>query len=305
VKLLFAGTPAFAATALAAVISAGHAVVGVLTQPDRPVGRGRQARAGPVKVLAEKHGLPLLQPDSLADSGVVDALRAFGADAMVVAAYGLLLPRAVLELPPRGCLNIHASLLPRWRGAAPIQRAILAGDETTGITIMQMNEGLDTGPILLQESVPITPEDTAGSLGERLAALGARLIVQALAAPRAPRPQDPVHATYAPKIDRNQTGIDWHDSAAAIDRRVRAFNPVPGAHTSWNGMLLKVWRARAEEGAELDPGLVTAADAGGIVVVCGVGALRILELQRAGGKLLSAGAFLAGCGMGPGVRLGE
>ena len=303
-KIVFAGTPGFAATALKAIVAAGHAVVSVLTQPDRPVGRGRQVRAGPVKVLAERHGLPVLQPASLADDNVVETIRALRADAMVVAAYGLLLPRSILELPRRGCINIHASLLPRWRGAAPIQRALLAGDETTGITIMQMDEGLDTGSILLQEALPITAEDTAGTLGDRLAALGARLVVEALAAPHAPRRQDPARATYAPKIDRAQAEIHWRDSAAAIDRQVRALNPTPGAHTLWNRLLLKVWRARVEAGAMADPGIVTAADAGGIVVACGADALRILELQRAGGKRLTAPAFLAGCDLVPGARLG-
>ena len=303
-KILFAGTPGFAATALEAIISAGHAVVAVLTRPDRPMGRGRQLRAGPVKTLAAKHGLPILQPNSLADRGAADTVRALGADVMVVAAYGLLLPRAVLEVPRRGCINIHASLLPRWRGAAPIQRALLAGDEATGITIMQMDEGLDTGPILLQESLPIAVEDTAGTLGDRLAALGARLIVEALATTPAPWPQDPARATYAPKIDRDQARINWRDSSAAIDRRVRAFNPVPGAHTTWEGVLLKIWRVRAEAGEASASGTVTAADASGIVVACGAGSLRVLELQRAGGKPLTAGAFLAGCAIAPGARLG-
>jgi methionyl-tRNA formyltransferase len=304
VKIVFAGTPGFAATALEAIVAAGHAVVSVLTQPDRPVGRGRQVRAGPVKGLAERHGLPVLQPASLADDSIVETIRALRADAMVVAAYGLLVPRSILELPRRGCINIHASLLPRWRGAAPIQRALLAGDETTGITIMQMDEGLDTGPILLQEALPITAEDTAGTLGDRLAAIGARLVVEALAAPHAPRLQDPAHATYAPKIHRAQAEIHWRDSAAALDRQVRALNPTPGAHTLWNRSLLKVWRARVEVGAVADPGIVTAADAGGIVVACGAEALRILELQRAGGKRLAAPAFLAGCDLVPGARLG-
>jgi methionyl-tRNA formyltransferase len=305
VKIVFAGTPGFAATALDAIIGAGHAVVGVLTQPDRPVGRGRHVRASPVKVLAEKHGLPVLQPLALADPAVVGTIRALRADAMVVAAYGLLVPRPMLELPPHGCINIHASLLPRWRGAAPIQRALLAGDEITGITIMQMDEGLDTGPLLLQETLPITLEDTAGTLGDRLAALGAKLVVEVLAAPQAPRLQDPTYATYAPKIDRTEAAIHWCGSAVAIDRQVRAFNPAPGAYTAWNGTLLKVWRVRVEEGAARGPGVVAAADAAGIVVACGAGALRILELQRAGGRPLPARAFLTGCNIVPGTRLGE
>ena len=304
-KIVFAGTPGFAATALDAIIAAGHTVLSVLTQPDRPVGRGRRVRPSLVKVLAEKHGVPVLQPASLADAAVVDAVRAVRADAMVVAAYGMLVPRSLLELPVHGCINIHASLLPRWRGAAPIQRALLAGDETTGITIMQMDEGLDTGPILLQQALSINRDDTAGALGDRLAALGATLIVEALNTPCAPRPQDPAHATYASKIDRGEAQIHWRDSATAIDRQVRAFNPAPGAYTSWHEGLLKIWRARGEEGASRDPGLVMAANASGIIVACGAGTLRILELQRAGGKPLPARAFLAGCDIVPGARLGE
>ena len=303
-KIVFAGTPGFAATALGTIIAAGHTVLSVLTQPDRPVGRGRHIRPSPVKVLAEKHAVPVLQPASLADAAVVGAVRALRADAMVVAAYGMLVPRSLLELPLHGCINIHASLLPRWRGAAPIQRALLAGDEVTGITIMQMDEGLDTGPILLQQALSICPDDTAGTLGDRLAVLGARLIVEVLDTPRAPQPQDPANATYASKIDRAEAAIHWHDSATAIDRQVRAFNPAPGAYTCWNGALLKIWRARIEEGAARDPGVVTVADASGIVVACGTGALRILELQRAGGKPLPARAFLAGSDIVPGARLG-
>lgn len=304
-NIVFAGTPRFAALALEAIIAAGHAVASVLTQPDRPVGRGQKVRAGPVKALAERHGLPVLQPAALADEGLVEAIRALQPDVMVAAAYGLLVPCSLLALPRRGCVNIHASLLPRWRGAAPIQRALLAGDETTGITIMQMDAGLDTGPILLQQALPITADDTAGTLGDRLAALGAKLIVEALAAPRAPRLQDPAHATYAPKIDRAEAEIHWQDGATAIERQVRAFNPAPGAYTRWNGALLKIWRARAEDGPARDPGVVTAAAASGIVVACGAGALRILELQRAGGKPLPARAFLAGCDIVPGALLGE
>jgi methionyl-tRNA formyltransferase len=305
VNIVFAGTPAFAATALNAIVAAGHAVTLVLTQPDRRAGRGRKIRPAPVKEFAVHHGLALLQPATLADGEVAASIREARADAMVVAAYGLIVPPRILKLPRLGCINIHASLLPRWRGAAPIQRALLAGDEQTGITIMQMDEGLDTGPILLQAPLAITATDTAATLHDRLSEIGARLIVTVLASPPAPRPQNPALATYAPKIDPAQAAIRWSDDAAVIERQVRAYNPVPGAHTRLNGMPLKLWRAQVEADAGGLPGTVIAADAGGIVVACGAGALRILELQRAGGKPMAARAFLAGFGLKPGARMGE
>lgn len=304
-KIVFAGTPAFAATALNAILAAGHTVELVLTRPDRPAGRGRKIRAAPVKDLAVRHGLPLLQPATFTDAELVASIREARADAMVVAAYGLIVPLRILELPRLGCVNIHASLLPRWRGAAPIQRALLAGDAVTGITIMQMNEGLDTGPILLQESLAIAATDTAGTLHDRLAEMGARLIVAVLASPPVPRPQDPALATYAPKIDPAQAEIRWSDSAVAIERQVRAFNPVPGAHTQLNGVPLKLWRAQLEPAVRALPGTVIAADASGIVVACGTGGLCIVELQRAGGKSMAARAFLAGFDMAPGARMGR
>jgi methionyl-tRNA formyltransferase len=305
VKIVFAGTPAFAATALNAILAAGHTVELVLTRPDRPAGRGRKIRAAPVKDLAVRHGLPLLQPATLTDAEIVASIREARADAMVVAAYGLIVPLRILELPRLGCVNIHASLLPRWRGAAPIQRALLAGDAGTGITIMQMNEGLDTGPILLQESLAIAATDTAGTLHDRLAEMGARLIVAVLASPPVPKPQDPALATYAPKIDPAQAEIRWSDSAVAIERQVRAFNPVPGAHTQLNGVPLMLWRAQLEPAVRALPGTVIAAGASGIVVACGAGGLCILELQRAGGKSMAARAFLAGFDMARGTRMGR
>ena len=304
-KIVFAGTPQFAAIALEAIVAAGHDVVCVLTQPDRPAGRGKKVQAPAVKTVAARYGFTLLQPAALAYGGIADAIAGMRADAMVVAAYGLIVPKAILGLPRLGCINIHASLLPRWRGAAPVQYALLAGDALTGVTIMQMDEGLDTGAILLQESLPIAAGDTAGALQDRLAVLGARLLVEALVSHPVPRPQDPALATYAPKIDRAQAEIRWSDSAAAIDRQVRAFNPVPGAYTHINGIQVKLWRVQAEHGSAGAPGEVCMADATGILVGCGHGALRVLELQRAGGKAMSARAFVAGSDIGRGARMGR
>lgn len=308
VNLVFAGTPEFAATALAALLRSRHRVSLVLTQPDRPAGRGLRPAPSPVKRLAAEVGLALLQPATLRDAGVERTLAETSPDALVVAAYGLLLPRGVLEIPRWGCLNIHASLLPRWRGAAPIPRAILAGDQETGITIMQMDEGLDTGAMLLQRSLPIESGDTAGTLHDKLAALGAQCIVEALDALEAgrlrPIPQPEAGACYAPKIDKAETAVDWTRDAAFIDRLVRAFNPQPGATTSVRGTALKLWRAQPVEVDGGAPGSVLRADAQGLVVGCGSGALRILELQRAGGRRLPAAEFLKGFPLRPGDRLG-
>jgi len=303
-NLVFAGTPQFAAVSLAALIAARHEVTLVLTQPDRPAGRGLKPQASAVKQLALSQGIPVLQPSTLKDPGPLEALAAARPEAMIVAAYGLLLPPAVLAVPARGCLNVHASLLPRWRGAAPIQRAILAGDAETGVTIMQMDAGLDTGPMLLARAVPIEQKDTAGELHDKLAALGARLIVEVLAGDPSPRAQDGATATYAPRIDKREATIDWTKPAAEIGRQVRAFDPVPGAQTRFSGDILKIWRARAEPGVDAAPGTVTAAGPGGVVVACGAQSLRVTELQRAGGKRLSAQAFLAGHPLMQGARLG-
>jgi methionyl-tRNA formyltransferase len=302
-NIVFAGTPAFAAVALEALIRAGHRIELVLTQPDRPAGRGLAPRPSAVKVLAQRHGLTIKQPPSLKGEDAPALLAASRPDALVVAAYGLIVPGRLLAVPRLGGINIHASLLPRWRGAAPIQRALLAGDERTGVTIMQMDEGLDTGPILLQEAVPIGAEDTAGTLHDRLAELGAKLILQALARPASPRPQDPTLATYAARIDKREASIDWSEPARMVERRVRAFNPTPGASARLAGTALKIWRARAEQGAGGLPGQLLESGPAGIVVACGDGALRILELQRAGGRRLPAAAFLAGFGLPRGARL--
>jgi methionyl-tRNA formyltransferase len=304
-KIVFAGTPEFAAVALNAVLGAGHEVRLVLTQPDRPAGRGLKPRASAVERLAREHGLALLQPASLKDPAVQRAVTETAPDVVVVVAYGSLLPAALLSAAPRGAINAHASLLPRWRGAAPIQRALLAGDAVTGVTIMQMDESLDTGPVLLQESIPIAPEDTAGALHDKLAALGARLLVRALAEAPSPQPQDEGGASHAARVRKEEAEIDWSRTAPEIDRLVRAFNPAPGAQTRLDGMLLKIWRARPERGPTAAPGTVCAADAGGIAVACGDGGvLRILELQRAGGRRVPAGAFLSGFRIAPGARLG-
>jgi methionyl-tRNA formyltransferase len=293
-KLIFAGTPEFAAQALAALIAAGHQLALVLTQPDRPSGRGMALRPSPVKTLALEHGIEVFQPPTLRDAAAQARLQAVGADAMIVAAYGLILPQAVLDLPRFGCINIHASLLPRWRGAAPIQRAILAGDAESGVCIMQMEAGLDTGPVLLSAALPIAADETAGSLHDRLAELGAGLIVAALEKlPLAPTPQADCGVTYAAKIEKSEAMLDWNQSAQQLARQVRAFNPFPGALATLGQLSVKVWRASAEAG-EGSPGTILASDRAGILVACGEGALRLTELQKAGGKRLSAAQFLAG-----------
>ncbi len=317
-KAIFCGTPEFAAVALAALLDAGHEVPLVLTQPDRPAGRGMALQASPVKRLAEERGLEILQPPRLkapvAQTPQVQAqvqealeiLRSRAADVMVVAAYGLILPQQILDLPRYGCLNIHASLLPRWRGAAPIQRSLLAGDAKTGVCIMQMDAGLDTGGVLAREETPVAADDTAQTLHDRLAALGAALIVDTLARlplPVEPQPEEGI--TYADKIEKTEARLDWKRSATELDRYVRAFNPVPGAVTELGGGMVKIWRAVPLTIASSNPpGSVLAVDKGGIVVACGEGggALRIEELQKAGGKRLTAAQFLAGHGLPAGAR---
>jgi methionyl-tRNA formyltransferase len=303
-KIIFAGTPDFAAAALDALHAAGHEIALVLTQPDRPAGRGLQTHASAVKVLAERLALPIAQPRTLRDPAAVAQLAAAAPEVMVVAAYGLILPRDVLQVPRRGCINIHASLLPRWRGAAPIQRAILAGDRETGITIMQMDEGLDTGPLLIQESIPIAGTDTAQTLHDRLAALGARLIVRALSEELRAESQDDGAATYASKIDKREARLDFREPAELNERKVRAFNPTPGASTTYGDLPLKIWGAEVVPAQATSPGTICAVDSGGITVACSEGALRVTDLQRAGGRRVPAAAFLAGCRISPGERLG-
>ena len=322
-RIIFAGTPPFAAAALEALADAGHDVALVLTQPDRPAGRGMKLTPSAVKQAALARGLPVYQPTSLKTPEAQAELAAVSADVMVVAAYGLILPQAVLDLPRFGCLNIHASLLPRWRGAAPIQRAILAGDTETGITLMQMDAGLDTGAMLAKTVVPIRDTDTAASLHDALATAGAKAIVDALAhvAALSPEAQDDAQATYAAKLGKEEAQLDWNRPAEALARAVRAYNPVPGAWTLLDGAPLKIWSAQPVAGAgalkdsdflradarerSYEPGEVLHAAADGLVVACGSGALALQEIQPAGSKRMTAAAFLAGRPLAPGTRLGH
>ena len=301
-KIVFAGTPEFAARALAALYEAGHDIPLVLTQPDRPAGRGMTLQASPVKQLALSRGSEVFQPLTLKDEAAQEKLRLLAPDVMVVAAYGLILPQVVLDIPRHGCLNIHASLLPRWRGAAPIHRAILAGDAESGVCIMQMEAGLDTGPVLLSASTPITAQDTSQTLHDKLAVQGAQLIVSALQ--RLPLPavaQPEAGVTYAAKLDKSEAPLDWRRPAAELDRQIRAFTPFPGTTAVLDGAPLKVWAAlpRSESGV---PGTVLAADKHGILVACGSGSLLLTELQKAGGKRLPVAQFLAGHGVSAGAR---
>ena len=294
-KIIFAGTPDFAARALAALLGE-HQIAAVLTQPDRPAGRGMQLSASPVKQLALQHGLPVLQPPTLKTEEARHSIAALDADVMVVAAYGLILPKAVLQLPRHGCLNIHASLLPRWRGAAPIPRAILAGDSETGITIMQMDEGLDTGDMLLRRACPIEQNDTAQTLHDKLAAIGADCILETLRLLQAnrltPVQQDNGAACYAAKLLKSEAQIDWRQDARQIERAVRAYNPFPVCHASLDGVAIKIWQAALQEGAQGAAGKVLAVDKHGITVACGKDALRLEVLQRPGGKAKLAAQFL-------------
>ncbi|HUD33569.1 MAG TPA: methionyl-tRNA formyltransferase [Variovorax sp.] len=325
-RIAFAGTPEFARVALEALHAAGFEIALVLTQPDRPAGRGMKLQASPVKQFALAHGWPVAQPRSLRLDGKYpddaraarEAIAAARLDAVVVAAYGLILPQWVLDAPRRGCLNIHASLLPRWRGAAPIHRAIEAGDAETGVTIMQMDAGLDTGDMLLRETVAIEDDDSTARLHDRLAALGGRMVVEAvrraLDGALRPVPQPAEGVTYAHKIEKHEAPVDWRQDAATIARRIRAFDPFPGATGTLGGETVKCWRAQAlpaaGAGTAMDvastsaPGTVLAATAGGIDVATGDGVVRLTELQRAGGKRLSAGDFLRGFGIAAGQVFG-
>jgi methionyl-tRNA formyltransferase len=303
-KVAFAGTPEFAAAALEAILAAGFDVPLVLTQPDRPAGRGMQLQPSPVKRVALAAGIPVHQPEKLRTPEQQTPLADVQADVLVVAAYGIILPQAVLDLPRHGCLNIHASLLPRWRGAAPIHRAIQAGDAETGITIMQMDAGLDTGPMLLSRAEAIHADDTTGSLHDRLALLGAEMIVEALRAlpgglTATPQPADGV--TYAAKIGKTEASVDWNRPAAELERAIRAFNPFPGAVATLQQTPVKLWRARAIDAAGT-PGEVLLAEGAGVIVACGEGALCITELQKPGGKRLPAADFLRGMPIAAGSR---
>ena len=315
-RVIFAGTPEFARVALEKLHVAGFEIALVLTQPDRPAGRGLKLQTSPVKQWALLHDIPIAQPrslrldgkfpdDALAAQTAIDAAKA---DVMVVAAYGLILPQWILDTPRLGCLNIHASLLPRWRGAAPIHRAIEAGDAETGITIMQMNAGLDTGDMLLVAKQVIAPDETTPSLHDKLAALGARLIVQALELAASgslkPQPQPPEGITYANKIEKAEAHIDWQQSAAAIERRIRAFNPFPGASSCLNGEVVKLQNAHvliAAHANKFSAGGILSTQPEGIDVATGDGVLRITQLQKSGGKSLHAADFLRGFPLPPGM----
>ena len=294
-KILFAGTPDFAVATLQALIDSRHRVVAVYTQPDRPAGRGRKLRPSPVKALALEQQLPVEQPLNFKEPSDRERLAAYGADLMVVVAYGLLLPKAVLDTPPLGCINVHASLLPRWRGAAPIHRALLAGDERTGVTIMQMDVGLDTGDMLATCETPIGPRDTTATLHDRLAADGAQLLVEVVerfaAGERSGEAQNDDLATYAHKLSKEEGRIDWSRPAAELDRQVRAFNPFPVAYTTWGDGNLRVWAAQPVAGRG-EPGRVIACGKEGIDVACGEGALRLTTIQPPGKKAMSAADFL-------------
>ncbi|HMO44521.1 MAG TPA: methionyl-tRNA formyltransferase [Rubrivivax sp.] len=315
----FAGTPEFARVALQALVDAGATLPLVLTQPDRPAGRGMKLQASAVKQLALQHGLAVIQPRSLRLDGkfpedaaaAQTALQAARLDVLVVAAYGLILPPWVLALPRLGCLNIHGSLLPRWRGAAPVQRAIEAGDAVSGVCIMQMDAGLDTGDILRSAPLAIAAADTSASLSARLAELGAQLLVATLGElqqgqlPRQPQPADGV--SWAHKIDKAEGAIDWREDALQIERRVRAFDPFPGAGFTWHGQNLKLWRAAVQPGLQAPPGTLLQAGPEGLVVACGRDALQLLELQRAGGRRMPAANWLQSLPAGalvPGTVLG-
>ncbi|MCZ4304081.1 methionyl-tRNA formyltransferase [Zoogloeaceae bacterium G21618-S1] len=305
-RIAFAGTPAFAATALTALIDGGFEVVLVLTQPDRPAGRGMKLQPSAVKQVALAHGIPVDQPEKLRTPEQQSALRAVEPDVLVVAAYGLILPQAVLDIPRIGCLNIHASLLPRWRGAAPIHRAIEAGDTETGITIMKMDAGLDTGDMLLRQAVPIPPDATTASLHDTLATLGGEMIVDAicrLAIKNLEGERQPAEGvTYAHKIAKAEARLDWHRPAIELARQVRAFDPFPGAVAELDGRLIKLWQASPADDSGA-PGTVLKADAEGVLIACGDGALRVTVLQQPGGRRVSAAEFLQASPLVAGAQL--
>jgi len=296
-KIIFAGTPEFSVAPLQALIDSDHEVVAVYTQPDRPSGRGRKLTAGPVKQLAVSADIPVYQPKNFKLEEDLEQLEGIQADLMVVVAYGLLLPLRVLEAPRMGCINIHASLLPRWRGAAPIQRAVLAGDEASGVTIMQMEEGLDTGPMLLKKSLQLTADETGSTLHDKLSPLGAEALMVALPAiedgSAIAETQDDALANYAKKLDKAESAIDWTKSAVELDRQVRAFNGWPVAQTKINGEVIRIWNCTPlDQSTEAKPGQVLESSKGGIDVACGTGVLRIMQLQAPGKRAMSVADFV-------------
>lgn len=309
-RVVFMGTPDFAVQSLNALVKAGHEVAAVITQPDRPKGRGNKLAFPEVKTRALELGLPVYQPVSVKDVGFLELLAHYSPEVIVVVAYGRILPQAVLELPPYGCINVHGSLLPAYRGAAPIQRAVLDGCAESGVTIMQMDAGMDTGDMLLQGRLPITEEDTSGTMFEKLAVLGGKLLVQALAQLAAgtaqPQRQEEARATYAARILKEDEIIDWRRPATAIHCQIRGLAPAPGAYTLWNGQRLKLWKSRVvrQESGQL-PGTVVALGKDSLLVQTGAGCLELLELQPAGKKAMSAKAFCNGAGVAAGVRFGE
>lgn len=298
-KIIFAGTPDFAASSLAAIIKKGHQVIAVYTQPDRPAGRGKKLVTSPVKQLAEANSIPVYQPEKLTETEAQEELASLGADLMIVAAYGLLLPKAVLEMPKLGCVNIHASLLPRWRGAAPIQRAIQTGDSHTGITIMQMDEGLDTGDMLLKLETAISSDETGGSLHDRLAELGAKAILDYLSEHEAlsatAEKQNDADSCYARKLSKQEAEIDWSKHADEIERMIRAFNPWPVAFTLTKGERVRIFAAQiVENTSDVIPGTVIEKSRSGIIVKCGKNALSLMHIQLPGAKAMAVEDFVNG-----------
>jgi len=308
-KVIFMGTPDFSVGTLEALIAAGHEVVLAVTQPDKPKGRGKEMQFPPVKECALQHGIPVYQPKRVREAECIEELRKYGADIMVVVAFGQILPKEILEMTPYGCVNVHASLLPKYRGAAPIQWSIIDGEEVTGVTTMQMNEGLDTGDMLLKVEIPIEPKETGGSLHDKLAAAGAKLCVETLVGLEeksiVPIPQGETTTSYAKMLDKQLGNIDWSKDAKAIERLIRGLSPWPSAYTNWNDKIMKIWDAEyTDVNAEVKPGTIVKVNKDSFLVQTGQGALIIRELQIPGKKRMDAGAFLRGYQVKEGEVLG-
>ena len=307
-RIVFMGTPEFAVPSLEALLQSEDTLVGVVTQPDKPKGRGQAMAISPIKQLADKAGVPILQPLKMKDPAFLDALRAWQPDLIAVTAFGRILPPVILEMPPKGCVNVHGSLLPKYRGAAPIQWAVINGEQETGITTMLMDAGMDTGPMLLQERVPIEPEDTAGSLSEKLSKVGGALLVETIRRLKAgtltPRPQDNNHATMAPLLEKDMGQIDWTSAATDITNRIRGLSPWPGAYTYADHVRWTIWKARAlDDPTSTEPGTVVAITKEAIHIATGRGVLAILELQPANSRRMTVQQYLAGHRLTPGFRL--